>query len=528
MSLGSSIGNFNPEEAAAFLADFAEVLSPADYILIGLDACQDPPRVFKAYNDSKKVTEHFYRNGLDHANQLLGSQVFDQKNWRAEGAYDERAQKHFACYVPLKDIRHQGILMQAGEKIQFEHSYKYSEDESAILWREARLIPQMAYGNKSGDYHLHLLSPAKIDFPLKANQYAKGPVPTVSDWHTLWAVWDAVTRAMVPRGELLEKPIKLRNNLIFYLGHIPAFADIHYTKATGAKPTDPAYYHSLFERGIDPDVDNPEICHAHSEIPDTWPPLEEMLGYQARVRSRVVDSYASGDAISNRRLARGLWLAYEHEAMHLETFLYMLIQSDKVLPPPGRDVPDFEGLSKEAVKSRVPNKWHKVPQSKVVLGTNDPENDEGPDRFFGWDNERPSRHVVVPAFEAQSRPISNGEYAHFLEATNAARLPASWTAKESNGELFGVGAHAGSEGMAMASPAFVEGKAIRTVYGPVPLEYALDWPVMVSYDELAAYAKWANGRIPTLEEVKSIYSYVEASKQDPEKVPSTLISAVNG
>jgi hypothetical protein len=62
----------------------------------------------------------------------------------------------------------------------------------------------------------------------------------------------------------------------------------------------------------------------------------------------------------------------------------------------------------------------------------------------------------------------------------------------------------------------------------VPLKYALDWPVMASYDELAAYAKWANGRIPTFEEVRSIYNYVETSKLDAQKVPSKLISAVNG
>lgn len=28
---------------------------------------------------------------------------------------------------------------------------------------------------------------------------------------------------MVPKDELLNKPIKLRNDLIFYLGHIPTF-----------------------------------------------------------------------------------------------------------------------------------------------------------------------------------------------------------------------------------------------------------------------------------------------------------------
>ncbi len=528
MSLGSSIGNFTPDEAAKFLADFRKVLSPADCLLIGLDACQDPTRVFKAYNDPKEVTERFYRNGLESANRLLGSQIFDQKEWRVEGVYDERSNKHYASYVPLHNVRHKDFFFSVGEKIQFEHSYKYSEQESDRLWHSAGLIHQMAFANESGDYHLHLLSPAKIDFPMKVTEYVKGPVPSASDWHTLWAVWDTVTRAMIPREELLEKPIKLRNNLIFYLGHIPAFADIHYTKATGEKPTDPAHYHSLFERGIDPDVENPELCHAHSEIPDTWPPLEEMLDYQAKVRIRITSSYGSEKTVNNRRLGRSLWLAYEHEAMHLETFLYMLIQSDNALPPPGKKVPDFEHLSSAAAKSRLANKWQYVPESKIVLGLDDPETDDGRDRFFGWDNEKPSREVTVPAFEAQIRPISNGEYAHYLEATNAIGVPASWVNDETNTVADVSRVQEKLSEMAVVSPAFIEGKAIRTVYGSVPLKYALDWPVMASYDELVAYARWAGGRIPTLEEVKSLYSYAESSKPAAAKVPSTLISAVNG
>jgi hypothetical protein len=36
-------------------------------------------------------------------------------------------------------------------------------------------------------------------------------------------VWDIVTKTMIPQDELLSKPIKLRNALIFYLGHIPTF-----------------------------------------------------------------------------------------------------------------------------------------------------------------------------------------------------------------------------------------------------------------------------------------------------------------
>jgi len=50
MSLGSSIGNFHRHEAAAFLRGFAEILQSSDSMLIGLDATDDPGKVYHAYN----------------------------------------------------------------------------------------------------------------------------------------------------------------------------------------------------------------------------------------------------------------------------------------------------------------------------------------------------------------------------------------------------------------------------------------------------------------------------------------------
>ncbi|UKZ72131.1 uncharacterized protein TrAtP1_013069 [Trichoderma atroviride] len=48
--LGSSLGNFNREEAAGFLKSFAEGLQPADAMIIGVDSCQNPDKVYHAYN----------------------------------------------------------------------------------------------------------------------------------------------------------------------------------------------------------------------------------------------------------------------------------------------------------------------------------------------------------------------------------------------------------------------------------------------------------------------------------------------
>ena len=192
--------------------------------------------------------------------------------------------------------------------------------------------------------------------------------------------------------------------------------------------------------------------------------------------------------------------------MHLETLLYMLLQSDKIVPPLGVK-PDFVALADQAASHRVPNQWVKIPARTISVGLNDPENES-----FVWDNERPARRVHVKAFESKSRGLTNADYALYLQETGKSNIPASWIA---------------------TTPArdsvILNGKAVRTVYGPVTLASALDWPVMASYDELAGCAKWMGGRVPTADETRSIYSYVDQlNGKDSSGVSAHTIPAVNG
>jgi hypothetical protein len=90
------------------------------------------------------------------------------------------------------------------------------------------------------------------------------------------------------------------------------------------------------------------------------------------------------------------------------------------------------------------------------------------------------------------------------------------------------GANGHSNGVNGSIQNVLYGKFVRTVFGAVPLEYALNWPVVASYDELAGCAQWMGGRIPTLEEVRSIYSYVEREKsKELGKTLGKTIPAVN-
>ena len=348
-------------------------------------------------------------------------------------------------------------------------------------------------------------------------------MPGLKEWDQLWATWDVVTRQMIPEEELLSKPIKLRNACVFYLGHIPTFFDMKLTEATGTKPTEPSYFYKIFERGIDPDVDNPEHCHAHSEIPESWPGLEIILTFQKRVRERVRKLYESGQAYDDQWTGRALWLGYEHEAMHLETLLYMLLQSDWPKAPPMAAKPDFERLAEQAHARAVDNEWFDIPQQIVDIGIDDPDNAEGPVRHFGWDVEKPRRSALVVALKAKGRPITNGEYVRYMIVTGKSDLPASWKTTENSSDTNGY-----MNGNSDLHD-FVQGKAVRTMYGLVPLNQALDWPVAASYDELAGCAKYMGGRIPTLEEARSIYHHADNLKRkEAAKALDRKIPAVNG
>lgn len=229
-----------------------------------------------------------------------------------------------------------------------------------------------------------MLAKPKMPFSLIPAAYVSSSLPTLGDWEGLWTAWDTVTRNMIPREELLDKPIELRNACIFYIGHIPTFLDIQLNKTTESPPTEPTKYASIFERGIDPDVDDPDQCHSHSVVPDEWPPIEEMLAYQEKVRGRLRGLYDGGVQNIPRDIGRAIWCGFEHEVMHLETLLYMLLQSEKTLSPPHTVQPNFEEMAKKARAARVPNQWFDVPAKEITIGIDDPEDGTDVDRPYGW------------------------------------------------------------------------------------------------------------------------------------------------
>ena len=125
---GSSIGNFTPAEALAFLTRLTGVLRGGG-LLIAVDLIKDPAILHAAYNDAAGVTARFNLNLLARANRELGADfnldgfahyafynpVLNRIEMHLISRYDQR--------VRLGDIT---IAFSEGETIHTECSYKYS------------------------------------------------------------------------------------------------------------------------------------------------------------------------------------------------------------------------------------------------------------------------------------------------------------------------------------------------------------------------------------------------------------------
>src|SRR6266542_3011531 len=152
-----------------------------------------------------------------------------------------------------------------------------------------------------------------------------------------------------------DRPIALRNPIVFYEGHLPAFSvNTLLKKGLGEPGIDPRF-EILFERGIDP-----EDQSAVPGAPVGWPPRAEIQAYGERADRAIVEALTSKDVTrrDNPVLARGLaaYTILEHEPMHQETLLYMWhrLPYGKKRAPEGAPRPVLEGDPPARAAVRVP------------------------------------------------------------------------------------------------------------------------------------------------------------------------------
>ncbi len=201
------------------------------------------------------------------------------------------------------------------------------------------------------------------------------------------------------------RPIALRNPIVFYEGHLPAFSVIAFLqRGLGHSGVDERL-ERLFARGIDPD--SVDAAVPRSGASTLWPDRKEVLAFGAAADEAVLSALRDAPFVEDRPAmlhGEAIYTALEHEAMHQETLLYMWHR----LPHDHKRKPI--DLTYEVGGAPVAPDVVRIPAGRATLGA------ERSGGRFGWDNEFGEVHVDVPAFEIDIHNVTNAEYLAFVEA----------------------------------------------------------------------------------------------------------------
>ncbi|HTV06258.1 MAG TPA: L-histidine N(alpha)-methyltransferase [Acidobacteriaceae bacterium] len=140
--IGSSIGNFEPEDAVTVLREVRKKLTVGDRLLLGADHVKDRQTLLRAYDDEAGITAEFNKNLLVRINRELGGN-FNARLFRHRARWNERKSR---IEIHLESVTSQVVTVPAlelevrfgaGETIHTENSYKFTAESIAEIVERA-------------------------------------------------------------------------------------------------------------------------------------------------------------------------------------------------------------------------------------------------------------------------------------------------------------------------------------------------------------------------------------------------------
>lgn len=156
---GSTIGNFDTDEAMAFLRLAARLLEGGG-LLVGVDLVKDPQTLHRAYNDAQGVTAAFNLNLLRRANVELGAD-FDLRQFAHYAFYDPRR-----CRIEMHllsrcaqtvHVAGQDFSFDEGESLHTENSHKFTIEGFRKLAASAGFRPGPVWTDEARLFSVHWL-----------------------------------------------------------------------------------------------------------------------------------------------------------------------------------------------------------------------------------------------------------------------------------------------------------------------------------------------------------------------------------
>jgi L-histidine Nalpha-methyltransferase len=161
MYIGSSIGNFSPQEARAILRNLRSELRAGDALLLGTDMVKDEATLVRAYDDREGVTAAFNLNILHRLNRELGAD-FDTSCFRHRARWNRvksRIEMHLestcdqCVNIPAAQL---SLEFAALETIHTENSYKFTHGTLGALLDDAGFTIERTWTDPQQWYALTL------------------------------------------------------------------------------------------------------------------------------------------------------------------------------------------------------------------------------------------------------------------------------------------------------------------------------------------------------------------------------------
>jgi dimethylhistidine N-methyltransferase len=159
---GSTIGNFDLEEALALLRSFRALLGNNGRLLIGVDLVKSRERLERAYDDAAGITARFNLNLLDHLNSRFGAD-FNRSLFRHAAQWcAEHGRIEMQLWVRQSHTVHFGdteLRFHAGEKLVTEWSHKYTVNGFARLAARAGFHQTCVWTDPGSWFSVQCLAP---------------------------------------------------------------------------------------------------------------------------------------------------------------------------------------------------------------------------------------------------------------------------------------------------------------------------------------------------------------------------------
>ena len=157
---GSTLGNFEPHEASAFLRSAREILGLGAQMIIGVDLEKNERLLYDAYNDAAGVTARFNLNVLVRINRELGGN-FDLSAFMHRSVYNRDRHRIEMHLISKKSqtvrILGRNFSFRPGESIHTESSYKYSLERFTALASESGWKVRESWTDKDRMFSVHAL-----------------------------------------------------------------------------------------------------------------------------------------------------------------------------------------------------------------------------------------------------------------------------------------------------------------------------------------------------------------------------------